>query len=517
MLLRTLIPLNRAAKVANIVRRPQSTASLLSYCHNRRNWQQNSSYSTRTNSNSSSSTSTNSSGSRCYHSNIQYKVTQSPFAGSTNVLSPQVRDIRYDDTILQLAICMNGRDSHYHQHQQPLAYSHVWLRDHCPCSACIHADHRQKMHSTGDIPLDIRPKQIDLIDNNHTIKITWSGDLIHRSGEHTSYYPLSMLLQSPGNRLWQPTTWFEPPIFWRANDVTFSQLWIDYHDLIQEGQSSIGLRRCLHLLARYGLCFIDGVPNQLLQVEKIAEQFGPIRETFYGRSWNVQSVPQAKNIAYTDVDLGLHMDLLYFESPPGLQLLHCLANSVTGGSSVFADAYRAAHELRQRSLHDFNVLRSIPVTFHYQNDGHHLRFRRPTIIAADDPMPVAVASNTTTAAADSTTTITAPGFMAQNSPLMVNYAPPFQGMVEIADINVQRDFYRAFNHLESILHEDGMQIEYTLQKGQCVIFANRRVLHGRRAFDATSGHRHLRGTYVDLDAFQDRYRVVCNDTITTFS
>ncbi|KAI8055095.1 hypothetical protein BDF22DRAFT_605150, partial [Syncephalis plumigaleata] len=359
-------------------------------------------------------------------------------------------------------------------------YSHVWLRDHCPCTACIHTDHRQKMHSTGDIPLDIQPKQIELIDNNQTVKITWSADLTHRSGEHTSYYPLSMLLQTPANGLWQPTSWLEPPVFWRANDVTFSQLWVDYHDLMEGGErhSSTGLHRCLHLLARYGLCFIDGVPDQVLQVEKIAERFGPIRETFYGRSWDVKSVPQAKNIAYTDVDLDLHMDLLYFESPPGLQLLHCVANSVTGGSSVFADAYRAVHELKQRSSHDFNVLRSIPVTFHYQNDGHHLRF--PT---------------------------SALGYMAQNSPLMVNYAPPFQGMLEIADINVQRDFYRAFSHFESILHEDGMQIEYTLQKGQCVIFANRRVLHGRRAFDANSGHRHLRGTYVDLDAFQDRYRV----------
>ena len=84
------------------------------------------------------------------------------------------------------------------------------------------------------------------------------------------------------------------------------------------------------------------------------------------------------------------------------------------------------------------------------------------------------------------------GSMAQNAPLMVSYAPPFQGTLEIADPHIQRDFYRAFNHFESILREDGMKIEYTLQKGQCAVFANRRVLHGRRAFDAGSGHRHLR-------------------------
>ena len=30
------------------------------------------------------------------------------------------------------------------------------------------------------------------------------------------------------------------------------------------------------------------------------------------------------DIAYTGEKLSLHMDLLYYESPPGLQLLHCL-------------------------------------------------------------------------------------------------------------------------------------------------------------------------------------------------
>ena len=30
------------------------------------------------------------------------------------------------------------------------------------------------------------------------------------------------------------------------------------------------------------------------------------------------------NIAYSGVKLIPHMDLVYYESPPGLQLLHCL-------------------------------------------------------------------------------------------------------------------------------------------------------------------------------------------------
>ena len=40
------------------------------------------------------------------------------------------------------------------------------------------------------------------------------------------------------------------------------------------------------------------------------------------------------------------------------------------------------------------------------------------------------------------------------------------------------------------------------------MFANRRVLHGRTAFDATSGDRHLKGTYIGLDSLKDKLRVL---------
>lgn len=41
-----------------------------------------------------------------------------------------------------------------------------------------------------------------------------------------------------------------------------------------------------------------------------------------------------------------------------------------------------------------------------------------------------------------------------------------------------------------------------------VLFANRRVLHGRTAFDPTSGDRHLKGTYLTLDSLKDKLRVL---------
>jgi gamma-butyrobetaine dioxygenase len=39
-------------------------------------------------------------------------------------------------------------------------------------------------------------------------------------------------------------------------------------------------------------------------------------------------------------------------------------------------------------------------------------------------------------------------------------------------------------------------------------FDNRRVLHGRTAFDPNSGPRHLQGTYLDRDLVLSRLRVL---------
>ena len=52
--------------------------------------------------------------------------------------------------------------------------------------------------------------------------------------------------------------------------------------------------------------------------------------------------------------------------------------------------------------------------------------------------------------------------------------------------------------------------ETRMTPGDLVVFNNRRVLHGRTKFDPTTGERHLRGSYIDLDAFRDRWRVLAH-------
>ena len=56
-------------------------------------------------------------------------------------------------------------------------------------------------------------------------------------------------------------------------------------------------------LERYGLLFIRNIPDDPDAVEGIAERIGNIKNTFYGKTWDVKSVPDSKNIAFVPSDI----------------------------------------------------------------------------------------------------------------------------------------------------------------------------------------------------------------------
>ncbi|KAL9090782.1 MAG: hypothetical protein Q9159_001838 [Coniocarpon cinnabarinum] len=150
-------------------------------------------------------------------------------------------------------------------------------------------------------------------------------------------------------------------------------------------QSSEAFSAILFALDRFGLAFIKDVPLQENAVEQIGERIGPLRHTFYGRTWDVKDKPNAENVAYTATELGLHMDLLYMKEPPGLQLLHCINSSSNGGKSVFCDAFAAASDLYNSGnlgQRHFDILSRYPVGYHY-NQVNQAFFDQKTVFEVE--------------------------------------------------------------------------------------------------------------------------------------
>ena len=70
--------------------------------------------------------------------------------------------------------------------------------------------------------------------------------------------------------------------------------------------------------------------------------------------------------------------------------------------------------------------------------------------------------------------------------------------------NLMEKVYKAHHRFGKLLHDDKFQIKFRLTPGDIFSFNNRRVLHGRTAFNPNSGHRHLQGYYIDRDEILGR-------------
>ena len=70
------------------------------------------------------------------------------------------------------------------------------------------------------------------------------------------------------------------------------------------------------------------------------------------------------------------------------------------------------------------------------------------------------------------------------------------------------DFYAAYRRFAEILKRRDLRVEFVLTAGALLVVGNRRVLHGRSAFEATSGQRHLQGCYADHDGLLSTLRLL---------
>ena len=68
--------------------------------------------------------------------------------------------------------------------------------------------------------------------------------------------------------------------------------------------------------------------------------------------------------------------------------------------------------------------------------------------------------------------------------------------------------YRAYRKLAVLVRDPAFETRVRLGAGDLVAFDNHRMLHGREAFDANAGPRHLQGCYVDRDELLSRIRVL---------
>ena len=138
-------------------------------------------------------------------------------------------------------------------------------------------------------------------------------------------------------------------------------------------------------------------PEALLQV---AALFGYVRETNYGKYFEVRTEVNPTNLAYTGLGLQAHTDNPYRDPVPTLQILYCLENSAEGGENMVVDGFRAAERLREENPHGFDLLSSYCARFEYAGSpAASASRRRPMIELAPDGELIAIRFNNRSTAA----------------------------------------------------------------------------------------------------------------------
>jgi len=338
----------------------------------------------------------------------------------------------------------------------------MWLRDNAQGSDYRHPDNDQRLFDLTEVPADSHIADAALRDGQ--VQVHFQPEKIAVG------YPASYLHQYAYDR----------------PDGSDQQVWgaalsdsLTRHSYEQVLADPAARLHWLEDAVDKGIALLTGVPCEPGQVMKTAEIFGFVRETNYGRLFEVRSEPNPVNLAFTPVGLNVHTDNPYRDPVPGLQLLHCLVNDAEGGQSVFVDGFRTATLLRQEDPEAFRLLSTYSLPFRYREPGTDLQSRKRLIEVDDRGRITAVRYNNRSAA-----------------PMDL----PF---------DVAGDFYRAYRKFADLLHQEDGELRLKLMPGELVLFDNERALHGRTGF--SGGARHLQGCYADKDALRSMRCVLTNE------
>jgi gamma-butyrobetaine dioxygenase len=338
----------------------------------------------------------------------------------------------------------------------------LWLRERCDGAAEMDPVNHQRLYD----PSDLDPA-VAVTDVNERAPGLWqvrfsdgvggtfaAADLLDELPDAAAGIGL------PARRPWDATLAELPIIAWRA------------------APSAGALFGMVETFLCHGFVILRGVPTTPDAILEVARTFGFPRDTNFGLTFEVRSVPDAADLAYTGLALDPHTDNPYRDPVPGVQLLHCLANRSTGGLSTLVDGLAVATALRARDPAAFAVLATTPVRFVYRHGQTELVDSAP-ILELDSRGAFAG----------------------------IRFSPKLDFVPLLAEAELTA-FYRARKVLDRMLRSEEFEMRFLLADGDLMMMDNRRLLHGRTAFDPLEGLRHLQGCYIDADGPRSLYRVL---------
>jgi alpha-ketoglutarate-dependent taurine dioxygenase len=336
-------------------------------------------------------------------------------------------------------------------------FHYLWLRHNC--SQDLHPATRERVVDASEISERIRPR--DAWSEGESLAVAWdepsgrvsrydSGWLIAHAyaperaappPPETRVEAITLDARREGAALW-------PRLIERVAQLGAARV-VGFYPSSTEGDQRVrpeDTEVIVEALARAGL-------------RVIGTHFGRIEDLRVDNSTNRNT----DQLGYTDAAVHLHTDQPFLEHPPTLQALHCMHPAPKGGESFLVDARAIADLLRAEDADAWELLRTVPVTFHRKQKSFEKVLVSP-VLSEDGPA----------------------GFRVRYSYFtLAPYRVPFAQMER---------WYRAHRRFAELVRAPEHHLRFTLGPGEFVLYDNHRMLHARTAFE---GHRWLRGVYFD--------------------
>uniref|UniRef100_A0A8D0BDS5 gamma-butyrobetaine dioxygenase n=1 Tax=Salvator merianae TaxID=96440 RepID=A0A8D0BDS5_SALMN len=352
-------------------------------------------------------------------------------------------------------------------------YPSVWLRDNCQCPDCFLHSAKARKLLLENLDVNIVVKKV-VLQEGKKVQIIWPDD-------HTSEFEADWLKKRCFSEEERAKNLEE--LFFSEHQYWGSDLQLPamaFEEVLHSDESAY---KWLITLKKMGIVLLTGAASRQGELIKLGQRIGFLRLTFYGPTWQVQDKADANNVAYTTEKLSFHTDYPVLQFPPGVQLLHCIKQTPSGGESEVVDGFHVANKLRKQNPQAFQILTSTLVDFTDVGVDYcdFSMQSKQKIIDVDDKGQV-VRINFNNATRDS-----------------------------IFDIPVEKvkPFYTALKDYVDLLNSTDNKYTYKMKPGEIVVFDNWRLLHGRQSYQAgTEVSRHLEGAYADWDVVMSRLRIL---------
>jgi gamma-butyrobetaine dioxygenase len=342
----------------------------------------------------------------------------------------------------------------------------MWLRDRTTEPGHVEPTNRQRLFTPLDIAADLAVVDIEVLDRFLAVGF---------SDGHRAHLDLETIVRDLGwTRDAEAPPAAEP---WTTPLDPFP--YVDWSGIgwCEEDGDVGSVLAFLDAFYRYGYVVFRNTPAEAGVVERIANRIGYISGQNFGWVFDVRTEPNPTDLAYTSYGLLAHTDEPYRIEPPGIQLLHCIANEAPGGDSTLVDGLAAAAALEDDHPAWFRAMVETEVDYRYDmgidtvvNRGHVLEYDRHGRYRG----------------------------MRFNTKLDVPLPGPG------VDLDA---WYAGRRWLTEWLNDPAHQVTFRLEPGDVMFMDNHRALHGRTEFDASRGRRHLQGCYIEHDGPDTMYRL----------